>query len=208
VVQTAILLRERGDLGQLLSQVREIQSFARGVSAQAGAGALIFSECGRIDEAYAEIDRLFASGLKEQFYDPNWLFWYVMLGRVVARIGPAEHARAFYDLLAPYQEYAGILGIFCAVTGINQLTLAMLARSLGSLDRALEHAEAALHFARRMHAAPEEARCHLEIARIQRLRGRSDLAIAPLEAARRIAREIGMKGVLREIAEFENTARA
>jgi hypothetical protein len=207
-VQSAILLRECGDLEHLLPRVREIQSAANGLSAQAAAGAIVFSECGRLDDARAEMERLFASGLREQLYDPNWLPWYVMLGRIAAALDTAHHARQFYDLLLPYQEYTGVFGIFCAVTGINQLTLAMLARSLGAFDRALDHAQAALGVARRMNAIPEEARCQLELARIHGLRERPELVTIPLEAARRIAAEIGMKGVLREIAELESKKRA
>jgi hypothetical protein len=98
-----------------------------------------------------------------------------MIGRVVAQIGPDEHARRFYELLLPYEEYAGVCGTLCAVTGVNQLTLATLARKLGAFDRALEHAEAALHFARRMNALPEEARCQLELAHVHRRRGSRSL---------------------------------
>ncbi len=146
------------------------------------------------------------SGSARRDCDPAWLPWFVILGRVAAEISAPQHARSFYELLLPYHQYVG---------GCGGLRLPLCSNGHQPTDpRHARPEPRSLRSSARPHRNGAASRAengrdsgrgalHLEIARLHRLRERPELAVTPLEAARRIATETGMKGVLREIAELE-----
>jgi DNA-binding winged helix-turn-helix (wHTH) protein len=206
-MQTLLLARETGDTEALVESVQAISGSTNSTLAARASVLMILTEAGHLGAARRELSNL-SPRLLTSAFDINWLSWYVVLGRALADIGPSALCEALYAELTPHAGFTAVVGSVGAVFGHVSLSLGILARRLGNLERSCEHLRASVTEARSAGGRPEQARSHLELARTLLLMERGAEALTELDAAERLASEIGMKKILRDAAALRSEVTA
>jgi DNA-binding CsgD family transcriptional regulator len=115
--------------------------------------------------------------------------------RLAALLDDVEGATIAYQRLSPWADYfAASASGQTTFNGSVQLSLGVLATTLGRQDRAARHLRAAIEANQRAGLPPFEAQARFELARVQSRRGdrdRSEALVLASEAAR-LAEELGM----------------
>jgi len=144
VAQAALMHSERGNLECMLDTLLQgtrrypnLRGFRAGL-------AWAFLNLGRLKEAAHELATLAMGSFADvpQRYDwPSTMFF---AAEVCSALGDQRRAKSLYELLAPYQGYAPVVGLGVAHLGSADRTLGLLAETLGQLERAEWHFQRAL----------------------------------------------------------------
>lgn len=191
--------REQGRLREVEDLVRASLEEYAGYRSLRCLVALIDCELGRDDQARMQLDELAADDFGMLPRDGEWLFNLSVLAEVAAHLGDRPRAERLYELLAPYAHMNAQLTAEIA-TGSIARYLGMLAASLGRVEDAARHYEAALAANERAGARPWVAHTQEDYARLLLSRGDGgdqQHARALLDRAIGTYRELGMDGPLR-----------
>jgi tetratricopeptide (TPR) repeat protein len=187
------LLRETGDTEGPIAILDRWAPYAAVFGVQFRlAATLTLADAGRMEEARTRLDAD-ALAIRTMPVDSEWLSALGQLAQVIARIGGHPLAGWAYAALLPHRDRFGVEGIGAAWWGSVERPLGLLAASLGRIEEAVGHFDAAV-------AANRAAGCPLYVAVTLRDAG---LALADqdrLRAALALFRELG---VPRRVAELE-----
>ncbi len=162
--------------------------------------AWVECEAGRVDEARRIVDRIASRVLAAVRANILGVVAATFLSESCAVLEDAEHAASLYEALLPYAPY-WVHWALAVSLGPATHALGLLASTLGCHDEAAAHFEHAIAETRRVGARPFLARSLHEYALLlRRHRGNAPQAAALLAESRAIAEEIGMAGLLRNIA--------
>jgi DNA-binding CsgD family transcriptional regulator len=191
-IQMFGIRRERG----------ELQRFEPAARVLAGAGgawrpglAALLVEIGLHDEARRELRRIRAAGL-DAFRHSLWVASLTYLADACSAAGDAELAALVYPELAPLSGAGVVIGDVVACYGAADRYLGMLAATVGDLESAERHFEAALALNRRMGARTWLAHTAYEYGRMLRRRGDGERARRLLGEAGAMAQSLGMTALL------------
>ncbi|MFL5868960.1 MAG: ATP-binding protein [Thermoleophilaceae bacterium] len=116
---------------------------------------LLYAELGRTTKARTEFETVGAGGWTDLPRDSAWLLTMCRAADTCARLGDRAAAAVLYDLLLPFGERNVVLGRVASITiGSAARHLGQLATTLGRLDEAAGHFEAALEMNGRTGARP------------------------------------------------------
>ncbi len=135
--------------------------------------------------------------------DGNWLPAMVNLAEVAHGVDDTDCARHLYDLLRPHAASAAVVAAAVCLGSVERY-LGMLAVTLGRLDAAAAHFEAALVAHVRLDAPVYRARTAFAYARLLQRRakpGDAERAAVLLADAHATAEAFGMAALLREMRE-------
>jgi tetratricopeptide (TPR) repeat protein len=196
--QIFAIRREQGRLGELEGAVAGFVTLYPEVPFLRAALAFLYSEIGREVEARNQFELLAASGFDELRRD-QWSL--ALLSETCAVLGDTNRALLLYELLRPLigrNLFAGPpIGQF-AFLGCASRTLGLLATTLERWSDAQQYFEDALNVHSRMRARPWVAHTQHDYAKMLLARdepGDRDRALALLEEAFGVARELGMKSL-------------
>jgi len=143
-VQTFLLHRERGRLGDLEEGVRNLVVQYPALLIWRCGLAFLYAELGLSTEAQREFERLATGGFANLPADANWLPALALLGEVCAFIGDVARAGVLYDLLLPHAKRNVVIATGVACYGSVAYYLGLLATTLSRWGAALEHFEHAI----------------------------------------------------------------
>ncbi len=199
--QTFVIRWEQGRLRELEGAVAGFVTLNPEISAWRASLAFLYSEIGREVEARNEFELLAASGFDELHRDWLWTTCLALLSETCAVLGDANRAPLLYELLKPLAGrnlFVGIPANPYAFLGSASRTLGLLATTLERWSDARQLFEDALNMHSRMRARPWVARTQHDYAKMLLARdepGDRDKALALLEEALTVARELGMKAL-------------
>jgi hypothetical protein len=202
-IQLFHLRREQDRAAELAPQVAllgEAHSFLR--SWRYGLAFLRFV-VGERDAAARDLAALATERFTELPRDGNWLPAMANLAEVAHGVDDAERARDLYELLRPHAGSAVVVAAAVCMGSVERY-LGMLAVTLGRLDAAAVHFEAALAAHVRLDAPVYRAHTAFAYARLLRRRatpGDAERAAALLADAHATAQALGMVALLREMRE-------
>jgi len=187
--------REQGRLGSFVPVVRVLA--ARGGAWRPGLAALL-AEIGMHEEARSELERIRRTGL-DALRQSLWLASLTYLVDVASAVSDPQLAAMLYPELAPLSGGSVVIGHGIACYGAADRYLGMLAATLGNLEAAEDHFEAALALNRAMGARTWVAHTAYEYGRMSLGRGSGDAAQLLLAEAATIAESVGMPALLGRI---------
>jgi tetratricopeptide (TPR) repeat protein len=133
---------------------------------------LLYAELGETDKARTELETVGAGGWTDLPRDSAWLLTIARGADTSALIGDRATAAVLYDLLLPFGTRNVTLGRVASITiGSASRHLGQLATTLGRLDEAADHFEAALEMNGRTGARPWLGLTATDYARMLRARG-------------------------------------
>jgi len=194
------LRREQGRLDELRDHVTGFLEQTGASLPWLAATSVLYCDLGEHDRAREVFQSAMTTDLSLFPQNRFWTVTVVMLAEACARLGERESAEKLYELLAPYGEYCGVLSFAEVCTGSNARSLGLLATTLERWDDAERHFEDALTMNERMTSPPLVARTKVDYAKMLLGRGEDadqSRAFALLTEAERIARDLGMAGLLR-----------
>ena len=209
--QLAFIRRDQGRGGEIMETARAYTE--RGATARPWRCwvAVMSAELGQEADARNELERWRAHGFEDIPRDVDWLFSLAHLAEVSAYVGDADASAALYKLLLPYSDRCVLTAYAAVCSGSVARYLALLATTLGHYDEAVRHFEQAIERHTRWRARPWLARTRHSYAEMLISRGEArDLAAARdlLEEALGTAREIGMRGLVRDVDKVLAATRA
>jgi tetratricopeptide (TPR) repeat protein len=197
-VQMFTIRREQGRLSEIAPVVRHFVN-ERGAGAAWRPGlALIYAELGRETEARSEFESLSGDGFSAIPRDSLWQTSLVYLAETCCMIGSCGEAEALYELLAPYEELAVVVGSASVSLGATSRYLGQLAVELGRWDEAEAHFEHAVDFDTRTSARAWLAHSWFQYSRLLARRDRpgdKGRADQMLSSAMQTVTELGMRGL-------------
>ena len=205
-IQTWILRREQGRLGELADQVRSLSE--RFPTNTGWRSALAYWDAleGRTKDAERGLAALVDDGLAAIRRDVNWLVAPSLLAEVCFLIEDARRASVLYDALGERPESEVVVGLSMAHNGPVARYLGLCAATMGERDAAVAHLESAMARCERSGARPMLARCSLDLARVHARSGERDLAVARATASLGVAAELGMKRLERDARQLLDEA--
>ena len=169
-----------------------------------------YGELGRKHDASAVLDELMTHDLANEHVDAEWLLSMTLLADVCAIVEDQDAAARLHALLAPYEGLYTVAPV--------EATFGSVARALGVVASVLERFDAAeRHFAfaieteRKMKARPWRAHAQHNLAAMLLRRGAvgdDKRALALLDEARDIYRELGMKSWAARASEATGASRS
>jgi DNA-binding CsgD family transcriptional regulator len=184
--------REQGRLSELAPVVRVLAD--RDGAWRPGFVALL-AEIGMDDEVRRQLERIRRAGL-EGFRRSLWLASLTYLADACSAVGDAEVAALVYPELAPLSGATVMIGHGVACYGAADRYLGMLAATLGDLEAAERHFEAALALNRAMGATTWLAHTAYQYGRMLLAREGRARAKPLLAEAIAIAESVGMPALL------------
>jgi DNA-binding CsgD family transcriptional regulator len=142
---------------------------------------------------------------------PEWLVIGVGSTQVCVRLSDRETAAAIYPDLLPYADRLVAVGCHTPMRGPVALYLGMLATLLGDWEPAAGYLRTALAISKTTGSPPYQVYTHLHTARLllaRRGQGDLDAALTHLDAALRLARQLGMAPPSAEAAALREAASA
>jgi class 3 adenylate cyclase len=197
-VQTALLRRLRGTIGELLPVIRELGDRYPAIPAWRSALINFAAVAGDHEQAAAELERLAADDFSAVPRDINWLAGMGLLGEAVALLEDTERAAALYEALLPYEGLVIVAARAAASNGPVARTLGLLSGALGRFDDAERHLSRAIDASKRMGDRPFAAIAQGDLAKYLLRRdapGDRERALDLLGASIETAREIGARGI-------------
>ena len=202
--QLLILRREQGRIAELEPVLRNDLARTPGSALRRCALAFLYSQTGRRAEARVSFEELAASNFIAMPRDMSWYATMVLLTEVCAYLGDAARARMLYQLLEPYAGRNAVLDIHVCYGAVAHY-LAMLAATIGELDQAQNHFEAALRLNLEMGASAWVARTRYEFAAMLLGRDRPgdrERALELAELAVATADSLGMQALRENLREL------
>ncbi|MBN1239432.1 MAG: AAA family ATPase [Gammaproteobacteria bacterium] len=191
------------DLGRLRALAPLIERFAASPLNRAWTPGLMLAltEIGRLDDAARELDKLAAGEFAMIPFDALRTSTLVYCAETCTALGDAERAKVLYPLLVPY---AGTFAThhLAVCFGSTDQYLGMLAATMGDLDRARRHFDAAVRAHAAARAWPWLARtCQRYALALRKSQEPNDRARAEqlLREAEQLADRLGMQGLGVEI---------
>jgi hypothetical protein len=163
---------------------------------------------GETDAARRDLEALAVNDFRDVPRDMVWTYVLCRLCEVVSFFGDAERATTLYDLLLPYADRYGSLGVAVARGSVAR-SLGLLATVLSRYDDAERHFENALKMNARIRARVWVAHTQHDYARMLVARSRPgdrERAAALAAHALATAREVGMKPLEAQLVELRATA--
>ena len=199
-IQMFSIRREQGRLPELAPAVRILAGSERRAGPWEPGLVVLLAELGMESEARRELARLASEGI-DPFRESLWLATLAYLTEASAALGDEAVAALVYPELEALSGANMMIGHLVSCYGAADRFLGMLAATLGESDRAARHFERALELNRRMGAWTWVAHTAYEYARflVGRRRGARDRAAPLIEEATRLAKSIGMRGLLGKI---------
>jgi DNA-binding CsgD family transcriptional regulator len=210
-MQMFTLRRQQGRLQEFAPAVRYFVATSPEHAAWRPGLAVIYSELGLEQEARAEFERLAAHDFADLPQDAMWLACLVYLAEVCAFLGDARRAATLYRLLAPCAGRALVVGFTGACYGAASRYLGLLATAMARWEEAQQHFEDALTMNAHMDARPWLAHTQHQYAVMLLARQQSgdrERAMALLEAALGLSRELGMRALEARVAALQEHARS
>ena len=164
---------------------------------------LLLVEAGRREEASAELAALAAGRFQSVPNDLNWLASLAGLSQAAMSLEDRERASELYELLAPYRSRVMLVGRAAVCLGPAELYLGMLAGTIGELEAAIAHLDAATQWSKSAGAELWAAWAQVQRARVllrdgrRAESGRATEALAAAEAALSQAERLGLGRVAR-----------
>jgi tetratricopeptide (TPR) repeat protein len=157
--------------------------------------ALVQLERGEADKSRMVLEREVDERLEALPHDIYWAFTMNLLAELCSGLEDVGRARRLYEMLAPYERRAIVLGTVALCDGSFAHPLGLLAVVAGRPESAERHFQVAIDANRRLEAWPALARTQHAYARLllaRRGSGDEGRAVALLDAAQRAAVELGM----------------
>ena len=154
-----------------------------------------YGELGRKHDASAVLDELMTHDLGNEHVDAEWLLSMTLLADVCAIVEDHDAAARLHALLAPYEGLYTVAPVE-ATFGSVARALGVLASALERFDIAERHFASAIETEWKMKARPWRAHAQHNLAAMLLRRGAvgdDERAIALLDEARDVYRELGMK---------------
>ena len=190
-----VLRRAQGRLAEfedtIMRSVREYPPLLRFSCALAHT----YAELGRKHDASAALDELMTHDLANEHVDAEWLLSMTLLADPCAMVEDQDAAASLYALLAPYEGLYTVAPVE-ATFGSVARALGVVASVLERFDAAEQHFARAIETERMMKARPWRAHAQHDLAAMLLRRGAvgdDERALALLDEARDIYRELGMK---------------
>jgi DNA-binding SARP family transcriptional activator/tetratricopeptide (TPR) repeat protein len=146
-IHTGILFMVRRWQGRVTDLIADVQALSAGPDALApwrAAFALVLIESGAVKEGRAEYEQLARKRFDMVPQNFHWLGTMALLTEACAALGDTVGAAVLYERLRPFaQRFVQMSYISC--WGSVERYLGLLAGTLGDLDAARSHCEAALH---------------------------------------------------------------
>ncbi|MGC1678550.1 MAG: AAA family ATPase [Candidatus Binataceae bacterium] len=202
--QLLILRREQGRIVELEPVLRRNLTRTPGSALRRCAIAFLYSQTGRRAQARASFEELAAGNFATLARDMSWYATMVLLTEVCAYLGDAARARTLYQLLEPYAGRSAVLDIHVCYGAVAHY-LAMLAATIGELDQAERHFDAALRLNLEMGASAWAARTRYEFAAMLLARDRPgdrERALGLAELALATAESVGMLALKENLREL------
>ena len=202
-IQLFHLRREQDRAAELAPQIAFIGEEHAFLRSWRYARAFFRFVLGEHEAAARDLAALATEGFSELPRDGNWLPAMVNLAEVAHGVGDAERARHLYELLRPHAASAVVIAAAVCLGSVERY-LGMLAVTLGRLDAAAAHFEAALAAHVRLDAPVYRARTAFAYARLLQRRakpGDAERATVLLGEAHTTAEALGMTALLREMRE-------
>jgi class 3 adenylate cyclase/tetratricopeptide (TPR) repeat protein len=199
--QIFAIRRDQGRLRELEGAVAGFVTLNPELPAWRAALAFLYSEIGGELEARNQFEVLAASGFDELRHDPLWTTSLALLSETCTVLGDKNRAVLLYELLKPLTGrnlFVGVTMSRVAFLGCASRNLGLLATTLERWIDAQQHFELALNMHSKMRARPWVARTQHDYAKMLLARdepGDRDQALALLEQALAVARELGMKAL-------------
>jgi tetratricopeptide (TPR) repeat protein len=200
-LQRFMVYLETGRLGELADTFTTLTREFPALPAWRSGVALIHAESGRPEEACALLDGLAARGFADLPRDSNFLSALATFALVVERLEDPARAALLYPLLLPHADCYVSVGFAAGTYGACARYLGLLAATMGRLDDAARHLEAALAANTKLGSRPLMAHTQSDYARALIRRQETARAEVLLEEARRTAERLGLTRLLARIAE-------
>ena len=198
----------QGRLGELVEACADLAAQYPDVPAWRLALAMAQAHRGALADARAEFDVAAAAGFDQIPFDNVWGTAVPLAAEVCAAVGDADRAAELYELLLPYKDRFLVVTTTIACHGAVARYLGLVARTMGRLDAAVQHFDAALAANRRIGAAAIAARTACDYAATLLLRGAADdrvRALSLIADAKTTARRLALADLERELDELEFT---
>jgi AAA ATPase domain len=205
-IQAFVLSRERGDAAPVVRRLEELAHAQPGMAAWQVAAAVLHAEASRGDQARSIVTPLATADFGALQRDGTFLFVLCLLTELAAMLGEPRWADPLYELLRPWAAQNVVVSIGAACIGSAERYLGLAAATLGRLDDAAAHCEAALAFNGRMGAQAQLAHTQADYALALRRRNGPDdarRAEALLGAAAHAAAALGMARLAARLAALE-----
>jgi DNA-binding CsgD family transcriptional regulator/tetratricopeptide (TPR) repeat protein len=190
--------REQGRLAELAPVMRILAAGDRGGGAWRPGLVALLAELAMEEQVRSELDRVQAEGL-EPLREGLWLASLTYLADAAGAVAHEGVAALVYPVLAPLTGTNVMIGHGVACYGAADRYLGMLAATLGEIDGATRHFEAALHFNRRIGARTWLARTAYEYGRLLVGRGDAERGEQLLAEAAALAETVGMPTLLARV---------
>jgi DNA-binding CsgD family transcriptional regulator len=187
--------REQGRLAELAPVMRVLAAGERGGGAWQPGLVAMLAELAMEEQVRGELDRVQAEGL-EPLLRGLWLASLTYLADAAGAVAHEGVAALVYPMLAPLAGTYVMVGHGVACYGAADRYLGMLAATLGDIDGATRHFEAALRLNRRIGARPWLAHTAYEYGRVLVGRGDSERGEQLLAEAASLAEIVGMPTLL------------
>ena len=178
-----VLRREQGRLAELEAMFRRVVHEYPDQQPFRCMLAHVYAEAGREREARATLAALLDEDLATTHVDEEWLLGVSVLADLCAQLRDVDAAAQLYELLLPYRRLNALATLEVS-TGSVARPLGTLATTLGRLDDAEAHFEAAIEMERRMGSGPGVAHAQHGLAAVLLARG----APGDRDRARELAR--------------------
>ena len=202
-VQQFNIRREQDRVAELAPQLAAVAEVSTYLLAWRAGLALLRFVVGERDAAAADLVALGTQRFADFPRDGTWLTALVNLAEIAHGVDDRANAQPLYDLLRPHASSAVVVGAAVCLGSVEHY-LALLASTLGRLDDAAAHFEAALAAHARLDAPALRARTAYEYARLLGRRGQqrdAERAAALLAQAHALAEALGMAALLRQMRE-------
>jgi tetratricopeptide (TPR) repeat protein len=189
---TVLIQGRRFDDEELLTFTENaVATYASGMAYAAGL-AWQYAMLGRTAEARALVDRIAAGDFAGLTWDANWLSALGELAEATALLDDRERAAALYERLLPYADRRIVAGRAVYDQCSAHYALGRYAMTLGRLDDAAAHFEAAIESDLRLGARPALMHTRARYAEVLAARGEAERAAAMAAAAAADARAVGI----------------
>lgn len=169
-IQSSLLLRESGRLGELETVVRQMIDFAPWDATWRCFLPIILLETGRVDEARRVFEELATDDFAGIASDMNWLVSMSHLAEVSAALGDVPRAKVLYRLLAAHRAEHVVVAGGSLYRGPVLRYLGLLSAAEGRWDDALRELTGALAALKPLGARGWAAHVEAEIAATERKR--------------------------------------
>ncbi len=193
MVELNVLINARDFTNQEIIDFTEnaVENYAAGMAYASGL-AWLYAEQGREAEARTMLDRVAADDYAGLTWDANWLSALGELAEATALLDDRERAAALYERLLPYADRRLVAGRAVYDQCSAAYALGRYATTLGRLDAAVEHFEAAIASDLAVSARPALVQTRARYAEVLAARGEHARARELAAAALAEAAELGL----------------